>query len=309
MGTQGGGPGIPGPRRAVSRRRCSLLSLAGACALYCLCAAHAEADGLRFKVGGDITYDDNVNRGTKADRLNDGFATLNLSATLPLQLTPYTRLLVTGTVGGDKWNRYTGLDRAFAEFNGELQYRGSGQYTSPIYAIFARQSADWYDSNLRDGYRTSAGVSIRKPVTDRIFLFGAAAYNQRDGKSTVFDTREVAVRGNVDYALTQRQTVYLGLEYKDGDSVSTSRSWLALVDIAQAIVPDDVFANRFSYRFKARTGIVNLGYNLALGQRQALDLSYRGVYSRPKDQPPSNVTTDIIYYVDNQVMLSYLIRF
>ena len=309
MGTQGGGPRVPGLRQAMLRRRCSLLSLAGACAVCCLWAPHAEAEGLRVRVGGDITYDDNVNRGTKRDRLNDGFASLNASATLPLRLTPFTRLLVTGAIGGDKFNRFTGLDRAFAEINGELQYRSSGQYSSPIYAIFVRQSVDWYDSNLRDGYRTSAGVSVRKPATDRIFLFGAAAYNQRDARSTVFDTKEVSVRGNVDYAISQRHTIYLGLEYKDGDTVSTSFPWPPLMAIAEAIVQDDVFANRLSYRFKARTGIVTLGYNLALGQRQALDLSYRGVYSRPKDQPPSNVTTDTMYYVDNQVMLSYLLRF
>ena len=310
MGTQRETAGVTRPRRKISGHWHSLVSLASACALCsCLGAARAEADTLRFRVGGDVTYDDNVNRGITNDRLHDGFANLNIGATVPLQLSQFTRLLLTGTFGGDRFIQYTGLDRVFADVDGELQYRSSGQYTSPIYALFVRQSVDRYESDLRDGYRISAGVSVRKPVTDRIFLFGALAYSQRHARSTVFDTEDVSVRGSFDYALARGHTIYMGLEYRDGDSVSTSLPSPALVSISEARVRDDVFAGHNSYRYRARTGILTLGYNITVKQGQALDLSYRGVYSKPKDQPPNSVTTDTIYYVDNQVILSYLIRF
>jgi hypothetical protein len=293
----------PVPRRSLAR-------LASACALCCLSPAYAgAADALRFRVSGDVTYDDNVNRGISNSRLQDGFASLNVSATWPLELSHFTRLLLTGAVGGDHFIQYTGLDRAFAEFNGELQYRSSGQYTSPTYAVFVRESMDWYDSDLRDGSRTSVGVSVRKPVTDRIFLFGALAYNRRRAESPIFDTKDVSVRGTFDYTIARGHTVYTGLEYRDGDSVSTSLPSPALVSIAEARGPDDVFVGRFSYRFTARTGILSIGYNVALGPGQALDLSYRGVYSKPKDEPPSSLASTDIYYVDSQITLSYLIRF
>lgn len=310
MGTRRGTAGVTRPRRQISGHWHSLVSLASACALWSwLGAAHAEVDSLRFRVGGDVTYDDNVNRGITNDRLHDGFANLNMGATMPLQLSPFTRLLLTGTFGGERFIQYTGLDRVFAGVDGELQYRSSGQYTSPIYALFVRQSVDRYESDLRDGYRTSAGVSVRKPVTDRILLFGALAYSQRHARSTVFDTEDVSVRGAFDYAIARGHTIYMGLEYRDGDSVSTSLPSPALVAISEARVADDVFAGHISYRYKARTGILTFGYNITVKQGQALDLSYRGVYSNPKDQPANSVTTDTLYYVDNQVTLSYLIRF
>jgi hypothetical protein len=301
MESQGGVPGACAPSLALR-----WLLAFGIAWIVC---SPAAADGLRFGASADYTWDDNVNRATKDEKLRDRFASANASAALPLQLSPRFRLMLTGAVGGDTFHYYTGLTRAFAEFNGELQFRNSGQYTSPIWALFVKQGVDWYQSNLRDGYHTMAGLSVKKPVTDKIFLFGAASYIAHDGRSTVFDTKEWSLRGNLDYALAPRHTLYFGLEYRDGDSVSSARPSLALLDIAKATVQDDVFANLIAYRFTARTGIVTVGYNFALAPRQSLDISYHGAYSRPKDQPASFVSPDIVYYLDNQITLSYLIRF
>jgi len=301
MESQGAVPGVCAPSRAL---RCLL-----AFGIACAASNPAAADGLRFRASADYTWDDNVNRATKDNKLRDRFASANASATLPLQLSPRFRLMLASTLGGDTFHTYTGLTRGFAEFNGELQFRNSGQYTSPIWALFVKQGQDWYQSDLRDGYRTTAGLSVKKPVTDKIFLFGAASYIARDGRSTVFDTKEWSLRGNLDYALAPRHTFYMGLEYREGDSVSSAPPTLALLDIAKATVQDDVFANLIAYRFEARTGIVTVGYNFAVAPRQSLDISYHGAYSRPKDQPPSNISPNIIYYLDNQITLSYLIRF
>ena len=230
---------------------------------------------------------------------------------MPWQLSGTSRLVFSANAGGEKFKRYSGLDRLYANIQGELQYRKSGQFSEPIWGIFVRQGEDWYDSSLRDGYRTSAGFSVRKPLTDKLFFFSALAYNQRDGRSKVFDTKEVSLKANLDYSLSRRQTLYFGLEGRDGDIVSTASPNLAYFDIAKAVVLDDVFTDtpRFSYKLKAYTGIVTIGYNFALAERVALDLSYRAAYSRPHDQPSSVVTNETIDYVDNQVTLSVLIRF
>jgi len=274
-------------------------------------AAFADPDELRFRLGSDVTYDDNVSRAQKDDKFHDTFATLNLGARLPWQLWATSRLVLNANIGGEKFNTYSGLDRLYANIQGEFQYRKSGQFSEPIWGVFVRLGEDWYDSTLRDGFRNSAGLTFRKPVTDRIFFFSALAYNQRDGRSAVFDTEEVSVRANVDYSLSQRQTLYFGVEGRDGDFVSTARPKLAYFDIAEAAVLDDVFTDtsRFSYRFKGYTGIATIGYNFALGEHAALDLAYRIAYARPHEQPPSAVTTDTINYVDNQATLSILIRF
>ncbi len=295
---------VPG----ISRR---LLAVAIAFAMSWAPSAFADLDDLRVRLTADATYDDNVSRARDDDKFYDSFGTLNLGASVPWQLSGTSRLVLSANVGGEQFERYSGLDRLYANFQGELQYRSSGQFSSPIWGVFVRHGEDWYDSNLRDGYRTSAGLSFRKPVTDKLFFFSALGYNQRDGRSKVFDTKEVSLRANLDYSLSRRQTLYFGLEGRDGDIVSTARPNLAFFDIADALIQDDVFTDttRYSYRFKAYTGIATLGYNLALGEHAALDLSYRAAYSRPHEQPPAVVTTDTIDYLANQVTLSILIRF
>ena len=311
MGIKGEVPRIPARRGGclgISRR---VIAAAIACSIFWVPAARADLDDLRFRLTTEATYDDNISRAREDDKLHDSFGTLNLGASLPWQLSGTSRLVLNANVGADKFDRYSGLDRSYANVQAELQYRKSGEFGEPIWGVFIRQGQDWYDSSLRDGYRTSAGISVRKPVTDKLFLFGALAYNQRDGSSKVFDTKEFAVRANMDYALSRRQTLYFGLEGRDGDLVSTARPNLAYLDIADAVVLDDVFTDttRYSYRLQAYIGIATIGYNFALGEHAALDFAYRVAYALPHDQPPGVVTSDTIDYVDNQVTLSLLIRF
>ena len=126
----------------------------------------------------------------------------------------------------------------------------------------------------------------------------------------MFDTQDVSIRGHLDFSLTGRQTLYLGLEARNGDFVSTARPQLEYLNIAEAVVVDDVFTDvqRFSYRIRANVGILTLGYNIALGERAALDIAYRGAYARPEEQPTS-VTSEKLYYTVNQASASLLFRF
>jgi hypothetical protein len=271
--------------------------------------ARADLDDLKVRLTADYSWDDNVTRGIEGQRLRDKFASARLGLTLPLNLGARTRVVLSAVGGGEKFDRYTGLDRAFLEGQAELQYRSSGQFGAPIYGLFFRQAQDWYDTTLRDGYRTTIGLTLRKPATDKVFLFASVGYNRRDGKSEVFDNNEGFVRGTLDYSIAQNHTVYLGAEYRYGDSVSVGLPALAFLDIAKAVVADDVFANRFAYKTTSHTGIVTAGYNFTFLGRHALDVSYRGVYSRPVDQPRSSISTTDIHYVDNQFTVSYLLRF
>jgi hypothetical protein len=125
----------------------------------------------------------------------------------------------------------------------------------------------------------------------------------------VFDTEDISLRANIDYSLSRLQTLYLGLEARDGDVVSTAQPRLAYLDISDAVVQDDVFTDgtRYSYRARANTGILTLGYNFAFAERHALDVSYRGVYVRPKEEPPASVTTESIYYVKPAKLKFYMV--
>ena len=58
---------------------------------------------------------------------------------------------------------------------------------------------------------------------------------------------------------------------------------------------------------QADTVLATLGYNLAFGERHALDLSWRWVQTAI-DQPGSAGADTIRYYV-NQLSVAYLVRF
>jgi hypothetical protein len=291
-----------------SARRCAAAALAAG-AWACALPVSADLDDLKVRLTADYTWDTNVSRSIEDEELRDRFASARVGLSLPVNLSQRIRLMLQAAGGGEKFQRYEGLDRGFVEVQGELQYRASGDFTAPIYGLVLRQAEDWYDTTLRDGYRTTIGLTLRKPATDRLFLFGSVGYNRRDGKSVVFDNEDYFVRGTLDYSLGRRGTLYVGAEYRYGDSVSTGLPSLAFLDIADAVVADDVFTDRFAYKTVSHTGIVTLGYNLAFASRHALDFSYRGVYSRPTEQPPGNVSEDDIYYTSHQLIASYLLRF
>jgi len=287
-------------------------STATAVLFSALCAPNTPlaADfGIRIEAG--FTADDNVTRARNGfDKLSDRSFSVDLSKGLIVPVSEHTRLSLLGFLGGERSINYTGLSRSYYGVQGEYQYRTSGDLYAPTFAIFGRASTDEYESDLRDGYRYSAGVNVRKALTEKIHLFGALTHNARDGKSAVFDTKDYSARLNLDYSISRSSTVYLGGEYRRGDVVSTARPALADVDIADAIVRDDVFTDtaRFSYRVRANTVLTTLGYNLALGERHALDFSWRWVQSTPTTEP-GFATPDRIRYFVNQFTVAYLFRF
>jgi hypothetical protein len=286
---------------------------AAALLISALCVPDAllAAEPLGIRIEADFTADDNVTRTRSGpDKLSDRSFSVDLSKDLIVPVSEHTRFALLGFLGGERFMNYVGLSRFYYGVQGEYQYRASGDLYAPTIAIFGRTSADEYESKLRDGYRYSAGVNVRESLTDKTQLFGALTRNARDGKSAVFDTKDYSARLNLDYSISGGGTVYLGGEFRRGDVVSTARPGLADIDIAEAIVRDDVFTDtaRFSYRVKANTVITTLGYNLALGEKHALDFSWRWVQSTPTTSP-GFATPDKIRYVVNQFTVAYLVRF
>jgi hypothetical protein len=264
-----------------------------------------------FRAEAAYTYDDNVTRSEGVGNvLSDRFYTLSLNAGTSFRPTRNARVVAGVFLGGDGYDKYDGLSRYFGGIQGEIQYRTSGEFDAATFGLFLKGSRDEYNSEVRDGYRYTAGVRVLKPLSDRFDLFAAAAYNRRDGKSAVFDTDDYSARLNFDYRLTRWSTFYLGADYRKGDAVATARPSLALVTIAEAIVRDDAFTDteRIAYRFKAHAVITTLGYNVAFGERHSLDFSWRWAQVTADDEPGFGTTGRPEYKV-NQYSIAYLIRF
>jgi hypothetical protein len=293
-------------------RKGSLAAVSGLMLVAGSTSAWATPLGLNLEVG--YNRHSNVTRAPQGspDVLSDQFLGLNLNKNFAFPLTQHTRFVVNGFAGGEKFLDFDGLSRVLYGVQGTWQYRPSAEYSAPTYGVFLRISGDQYRSDLRDGYRASAGVSIRKPVTDRIEILGVAAYNARNARDAVFDTRDWSARFNVDYSLFGRDTLYFGGEYRRGDTVSTTQASSALSSIAKAIATDDAFDDgiaRWAYRFQATTLIGAVGYNFAFASGQSLDLAYRYVRSTPTDTAPYPYGNENPRYVDHQIGLSYLLRF
>ncbi len=260
----------------------------------------------------DAAYvnDDNVTRAKEGpDRLSDSSYVVNVSKTENIQLSDNSRVAITGTVGGERFQNYNGLSHFNAGVEAEWQYRESSEFDAPTFGVFGRFSLERFQSWLRNSYRTSFGVTARQPLTDRISVFGALSRNGRVANSDVFSTQETALRLNADYQLSARTTLYATGEFRYGDIVSTGQPSLENISIAKVFTQDDAYASGqlFSYKFEGRTTLFTLGYNLALGPRDSLDISWRRVESTPGLRPA--FATSPQSYITNQVGITYLVRF
>ena len=267
-----------------------------------------EPGNLQFDAG--YTTDSNVTRAKAGpDRLSDDSYSVNVGKTWIYDLTAQSRVLVTGSGGGEKFHRFNGLSRASLGVEAEYQYRNSSEFDEPTYGASAKLTGEAFESSLRDGYRFTTGVSVRLPLTDRIGLFGAAAFNLRNARSDVFSTRDRSLRANADYALSNRETIYLGTEWRFGDIVSTGQASLENVTISKVFAQDDAFAGGqlFSYKVEGRTTLLTLGYNLSFGPKDSIDFSWRNVRSTPGLRP--SFVTSPKSYKGNQLSAVYLLRF
>jgi hypothetical protein len=255
-------------------------------------------------------YDDNVSRASDAaDKRSDTSFSLMVSKALSILPTKNTRLTASGFMDVEKFRNYAGLGHLSVGAQGEFAYRFSGDFGSPTIGVFARYTADAYESELRDGNRRSVGLNLRKALTDRINLFGAVADNVRNGKSDVFNTHDNSGRMNLDYALAPGQTLYLTGELRKGDIVSSGQtSPLKFVDSSIVFIRDDVFNAPwfFDYRMKGKTSLMTLGYNYSLGSKDSIDFAWRHVKSTP-DIVPAYATS--MQYIDNLFSVSYLMAF
>jgi hypothetical protein len=270
-----------------------------------------HAGWMNLQVDAGFMFDDNVARGkSAADKLSDQVFSFSAGKTEVFPLTDNARMSLTGRLGGDKFRNYNELSRIFAGVNAEIQYRGSGAFNAPTFALQGEIAFDQYGSELRSGHRNSIGLSVLQPVTDRIQIFAALAHSERYGKSAVFINRNNSVRLNLDYVATRDGVIYFGAEYRRGDIISgTATPRLEDINIAKILVRDDAFPGGqfFTYRFEGSAVIATLGYNLGFGPRDSIDFSWRRIESTPSSRPA--FATSPRSYIVNQYSIVYLTRF
>jgi hypothetical protein len=265
----------------------------------------------RVQIDFGYTYDDNVTRGRTGDEiLTDQLLGLNLSAGGTVRINDNTRVLLTGVLNGEKFKSYNGLSNVSGGLQAELQYRQSAAFDAVTFGTFARGWLDNYASHLRDGSHYALGINAQGALTDRIGVYGEFAWNQRHAQSDVWDLHYYSARLNLDYSLGRSGSVYLSGEYRRGNTVSDGHPSLVNVSLAQVFVLDDAFPGKqlYAYRYDARTWVGALGYNLPLGPRASVDISWRRAQGSPTERPQFDVQGSL-RYIDNQYSLFFLTVF
>lgn len=253
------------------------------------------------------TYDDNVARAQFDDDIfDDRFLSLQIGTSVLQWFNANNRVIYRGFLRAEVYDEFETLSNGTAGLSATYQYRGSGAFTSPTYGAFIRASINEYkESDLRDSDLLSVGVSFRKPFTDRIVYTAQLSYNMRESEGTVWDTKDISLLQNLDYAIADNWTVYFTYNYLDGDIVSsTSITYgvLATVNAAEEINIDDAFDSLVAYRLDGNTNVITLGTNFRLNERNSFDLSARWAEAK-------STVDDSIKYERWIVSLAYLTRF
>lgn len=258
--------------------------------------------------------DNNLNRaGGDDESLWDSLAQFRVATSTIVPVSRHTRLRLTGALDTTAHDRYPDLNNVALGLGAEYQYRPSAGFSAPTLGLFTRFGLAGYDSDLRSGSRLALGINARKRLTDRIHLFGAVSRNFRDARSEVFDGQYSAAQVNIDYSLGERGLIYLGGEFRRGDTVTSAGRSSPFADLADEVEVDDGYHNRdlLAYRYGAETQMVTLGYNLPLGPRDALDIALRRVRSEPTGEGETGIysASGGSAYFTTQLLMSYLMRF
>jgi opacity protein-like surface antigen len=271
-------------------------------------AAQPEPVNVHIEAG--VMRDNNATRaGTGTPRMADTVGLVGVTTSLAHPLTQHSRLWITGVAGAEHFRRFDGLGRVYGSAEVEYQYRASSRFDEPTFGAFAKFTGEEFDSNMRDGYRISAGVSARQTLTDRISYSAAFSHNVRRASDRVFTGSENALRGNLDVLLTNRAALYLGAEYRRGDIVSTGWPMGPGMSPSDVFWWDDAFMSQglVSYRLRGTTVLLTVGLNYALAPRHSIDFSWRQIRTRAADSP-RYVASELTYKTD-QFSVVYLYRF
>jgi hypothetical protein len=261
------------------RRRTGLALLALVAALLAAPAHAQPGQGLLLKFSGDMAsgFDDNVTNAQHDDDIREsGFAAAGGHADYFHPLNLYATLQLRGSLQGEYWNSFDGLNNGKATGMARVMYRPDGDFYTPTLAAWLSAAAWEFDSAIRDSNEYRAGAYVREQLTTQITGRFALNLSSRESDGRVFDLSGWSASLNLDWAPAPRSIVYGGYQYYAGDVASTATPSLSIGLAAEAIEADDAFGGLAgglrAYRLDATSHIGTLGYNFALSRKLSADV-------------------------------------
>jgi hypothetical protein len=249
-----------------------------------LAAAPAQAEHhIRIHYSGDMAsgFDNNVTTAQDdADIRESGFASASGNVDYFRQLNLFTSLQLRGSLQGEYWNSFDGLNNGKATAMARLLYRANGDFFTPTLAAWMSASVWEFDSAIRDSNEYRAGAYALEQLTTQLTGRFALMANLRESDGEVFDLSGYSASLNVDWVPAPRSTVYGGYQYYVGGVTSTATPSLWIGVAAEAIEADDAFGGLAgglkAYRLDATAQIFTLGYNYAITRKLSVDA--QGLY-------------------------------
>jgi len=243
----------------------------------------------QFRYSYDLSWvhDDNIRRAQNVvDIRADSLLNLTLTAKAGKTLSRYSLLSYGGSISAENFSQFKELNNLKFGVNVKYRFANASRFTSPMYSLGFKMGGIESNKVMRDSTLYSINLGVNKWLTNTINMSLGLVHKERESRSSVFDTKENLVFGNLDINLSKSTLLYTTYSYIAGDTVSSATPTLAIINAAEAIEVDDAFGgittNQFAYRLDSDTQVLTLGYNTVIVAATSIDFSYRYVKTESK---------------------------
>lgn len=239
----------------------------------------------------DYLHDDNIGRAElDRDTLEDNIVTLSGSLNMPRLLGSRAGLLNSLRLEYAAQAEWEDLSALTASAASTFRYQPGAAFSAPWYeAQLVAALMQHQDSDIRDGARLRLNLAVGSDFTDR--LVGRVGYRyelRRAWEGEVFDLDSHRFSGSLDYGVNDWVTLYGTIAWQTGEVVSTATPRPQVLTASEARHLDEALSerplgaarvgnffegDRVAYRLDADSLTGELGLNVALSRKLALDLS------------------------------------
>lgn len=250
----------------------------------CLITANAHAANTYYNLNSGLIYERNMSHGLRqVDKENDAAVEAELTASRSMRLSNRSGLVL--YAGGLIRQQAKFTDLSLLRLKTGLRYRIQPVvgFTNPwIELALDTSRLEYRDSEIRDGWSGTAGVSVGKYFTDRISMSLAWQYESRYADNTeVYEYERNSFSLTADYQFPNKSHLYTRATRIYGDQISTVKlpSNFAIYGAnSKTFERDHAYENGSpnesrAYRIGAISNVLEVGFNYPVQNNLALDFS------------------------------------
>jgi|TARA_B110000902_G_C14271331_1_gene573259 hypothetical protein len=281
--------------------------------------SHAEETDIEWFKDGDISlgHNDNISQALfDRDKIADNFIEVNFSLVANMDLTDFDAIALKGFIEHRQHEVIEDLSRSTYGLQFIYRWQYTLGYFQPFFQFNTSIQQDKYGTEQRDSTGVKSQFFMTNRLTDAIILVSGLEYWQQDAEDNVFDLYHQRIFVSLDYNTKSDATYYGAYSFSKGEIWSSGQAVFCngadtndifpIIAASIEMSPDNVFSNALcsddwlAYKVKADTHTLKLGYNTALWDSSALDISV------------SKILSKAVWNLDYESLLyniSYLVRF